>query len=133
MEMAFTRSADDASRYYLDLETSEIVWLSDCMGGDEELSERIEADGGARYRSIEPLGLRESFRTMEKFVSSLPECVLKSRLLSALSGHKPFHRFKDAIHADLTVRDHWFAFRRKAIAQYARAWLESEGIEAGFD
>lgn len=115
---------------YLDTETGEIIPLHDDFDDAEEIRERIDADLGERYRSIEPLESHESFRIMENFAASLPESRLKTRLFDALARHKPFRHFRDIIHADLALRDRWFAFRDDALAQHARDWLESLGIEA---
>jgi hypothetical protein len=97
----------------------------------EELSERIEGDPD-RYHQIEALDSHESFRIMEDFAESLPESSWKSRLIDALSRNKPFRRFKDAAHADLKLRDQWFAFQREALKKRARKWLKSLGIEPQF-
>ncbi len=67
---------------------------------------------------------------MENFAAWLPDSGLKSRLLDALSRHKPFRRFKDVVHSDAALRDQWFAFRDDAHEQHLRNWLEAEGIEA---
>lgn len=115
---------------YLDTETGEIIPLHDDFDDAAELRERIDAGLGERYRSIEPLEAHESFRIMEDFAASLPESRLKTRLFDALSRHKPFRHFRDIVHADLALRDQWFAFRDDALAQHARDWLESLGIEA---
>ena len=116
--------------HFLDTETGEIIPLCSEYEDYEELSGRIEADFGERYRRIEPMSSRESFRIMEDFAASLPESRLKSRLLEALSRNKPFFRFKDVLHSEGSMRDQWFAFRDDAHARYAREWLESEGIDA---
>lgn len=115
---------------YLDTETGEVIPLHDDFDDAAELRERIDADLGDRYRSIEPLESHESFRIMEDFAASLPESRLQPRLFDALSRNKPFRHFRDIVHADLALRDQWFAFRDDALAQHARDWLEALGIEA---
>ena len=67
---------------------------------------------------------------MEDFAASLPESRVQSRLRDALSRNKPFRRFRDVVHTDLALRDQWFAFRDEALAQHARDWLATLGIEA---
>jgi len=115
---------------YLDTETGEILLLHDDLDEVEEIRERIEADLSERYRLIEPMDSRESFRIMEDFAVSLPESEIKSRLFDVLARGKPFRHFKDTVHSDLSLRDQWFAFRHDALAQYARDWLESIGIQS---
>ena len=131
-QMALEGSSFDGIQigHFLDTTTGEIIPLCSEYDDYEELSERIEADLGERYRRIEPLGSRESFRIMEDFASTLPESSLKSRLAEALSRNKPFSRFKDVLHSDRILRDHWFAFRDDAHARHARDWLAAEGIDA---
>ena len=116
--------------HFLDTTTGEIIPLCSEYEDYDELSERIEAGLGERYRRIEPLQSRESFRIMRDFAESLPESAVKSRLLEALSRNKPFFRFKDIVHSDLALRDRWFAFRDDAHARYASNWLKDEGIDA---
>ena len=120
----------DPIENYLDTETGEIISLHDDFEDAAELRERIDADLSERYRNIEPLESHDSFRIMEDFAVALPESRLKTRLFDALSRNKPFRHFRDIVHADLAQRDHWFAFRDEALAQHARDWLESLGIEA---
>lgn len=115
--------------HYLDTETGEIIPLHDDFDDAAELRERIDADLGDRYRSIEPMESHESFRIMENFVASMPASRLKTRLFDSLSGHKPFRRFRDVVHSDLELRSRWFAFRDDALAQHARDWLKALGIE----
>jgi Uncharacterised protein family (UPF0158) len=69
---------------------------------------------------------------MEDFAESLPASSWKSRLIEALSRNKPFRRFRDAVHADLKLRDQWFAFQREALKAHARHWLKRLGIEPQF-
>jgi hypothetical protein len=115
--------------HFLDTETGEILSRCEDWEDYDELSERIDAGVGERYRCIEPLEPHESFRIMKDFAGSLPESELKARLCDALSRNKPFRRFKDVVHSDLALRQQWFHFRDDAYEQYARDWLEANGIE----
>ena len=126
----FGDALGDPIENYLDTETGEIIPLHEDFDDAAELRERIDASLGERYRSIEPLESHESFRIMEHFAAALPESRLKSRLFDALTRNKPFRHFQDIVHADLALRDQWFAFRDDALSQHARDWLESLGIEA---
>jgi len=44
-------------------------------------------------------------------------------------GH-PFRSFKNALLAYPQLRERWFAFHEKSLAQLAREWLDDQGIEA---
>ncbi|EDY19118.1 hypothetical protein CfE428DRAFT_3295 [Chthoniobacter flavus Ellin428] len=138
VEYELTDAIEQAKTYdgapipvYLDSETGEILELLSEWEDYEELSERIEGDPD-RYYEINALDSHESFRIMEGFAESLPESSWKSRLIDALSGNKPFRRFKDAVHSDLQLRDQWFAFQQQALKKHARNWLETLGIEPEF-
>jgi hypothetical protein len=115
---------------YLDTETGEVItWHADFDDADE-VRDRIEAGFGDRIRRVEPLESRIGFQIMEDFATSIPELRLKSRLFEALSRSKPFRRFKDVLNSHLELRDRWFAFRDKALADHATAWLKRQGINA---
>lgn len=116
--------------HFLDTETGEILVLCRDWEDYEELSLRLDAGLGDRYRRIERLESGERFRIMQDFADALPESALRSRLFDALSRNKPFRRFKDIVHSDLALRDQWFAFCDDTHTQHVREWLESEGIEA---
>jgi len=116
---------------YLDSETGEILRLFSQWDDYQEVCDRIDEEP-ARYHEIEPLISRKSFQIMEDFAESLPATSWKSRLIDALSRNKPFRRFQDAVHADLKLRDRWFAFQREALKEHARNWLKSLGIEPQF-
>jgi len=118
-------------RTYLDSESGEVLQIHSEWEDYEELSDRIDEEPD-RYHQIEPLLSHESFQIMEDFAESLPASSWKSRLIDALSRNKPFRRFRDAVHADLKLRDQWFAFQREALKAHARNWLTSLGIEPQF-
>jgi hypothetical protein len=120
----------DIAGHFLDTETGELLVLGRGWEDYEELSQRLDAGLGERFRRVEALESHENFRIMEEFAGSLPESSLKSRLLEALSRGKPFRRFKDLVHSDLALREQWFAFRDDAHARHLRRWLEAEGIDA---
>lgn len=134
-QMALEGSSFDGENigHFLDATTGEVLALCSELDDYEELSARVDAGLGERYRRIEPLQSRQSFRIMEDFAASLPESPLKARLLDALSRNKPFCRFKDVLHAERALRDQWFAFRDDAHAQHARKWLEAERLDAELD
>jgi hypothetical protein len=120
----------DVAGHFLDTETGEVLTLCRDWEDYEELSARLDAGLGGRYRRIEPLKSGQSFRVMEDFAASLPESPLKSRLQDALTRSKPFRRFKDVLHSDMAVRDQWFAFQDDALAGHVTAWLEAMGVAA---
>jgi hypothetical protein len=73
---------------------------------------------------------REDHRTMEQF--SLERCQgrVREELLSAIQGRGAFGRFKDAIHRR-GLQEAWYAFRREALSEDVKSWLEAQGVAFG--
>jgi CYTH domain-containing protein len=65
------------------------------------------------YIEIEKLDSSDSFKIMEYFALSLPESTTKTRLVTALEGHKPFSNFNHQIHNAGKEKEQWFQFRRE--------------------
>jgi hypothetical protein len=124
-------SGDHQITYYLDVQTGALVSVFDDMyeEQEEELTPRVEEDPD-RYRSIEPVGSRESFRWMEGFAHTIEEAEIRERLLDSLDRPRPFHRFKDALMSFPEVREAWFRYEEAQLREYAESWLASEEIEA---
>lgn len=66
-----------------------------------------------KYIEIDKMDSTEEFRMIEEFVHSLENNPVKTRLLQAIEGRKPFANFKHQIHNSGDYREAWFAFRRK--------------------
>jgi hypothetical protein len=72
----------------------------------------------------------EDYKIMERFCLECCEGRVQEDLLSAIGGRGAFGRFKDGIHR-WGVHEAWYQFRRRALADYAAAWLEAQGIAYG--
>lgn len=120
-----------AVRNYLDLQTGEIMFLpdEDYMDTDEETHEKIDDDPD-RYLEIDPWPSHVGWEVMSDFVESLRPGKIQDELERAISGRKPFRRFKDVLFDYPDTRDAWFAFQKEEFLQLARDWLKREGIEA---
>jgi hypothetical protein len=116
---------------YIDKQTGEIlVTFEDYDEPEqEELIDRLDQDAD-RYVTIEPIGSREGFRIMERFVASLPEGEDRNLLAKVLSWKKPFSNFKSALTDMGDLRKQWFDFHDKELRRLAREWLELEEIDA---
>ena len=116
---------------YIDKQTGEIlVTFEDYDESEqEEILERISNDWD-RYLQIEPIGSREGFRIMERFVESLPDGQNRNLLFKVLSWKKPFSNFKSALCDMGDLREQWFNFHDTALRKLAAEWLESEEVEA---
>ena len=111
------------ANWYLDTETGAVLMTGD---GADDTPEDI--DDSPRYLFFEPIPSHESFGFMEDFVGSLSDRRCAEALSRALTGHKPFRRFKDALCEFPSVRDAWFAFERQAHLRLAKEWCEENGI-----
>lgn len=116
---------------YLDIQTGHILMTFEDFDEEEqqEIVDKIE-NNPSRYISIEPIGSREGFRIMEKFVSTLPEGEDHNLLSKVLSWKKPFSNFQNAISDMGDLRKQWFDFHDKQLRKLALEWLELHGIVA---
>jgi hypothetical protein len=71
---------------------------------------------------------RAAYRDMEDFAETVEDERLQERLWRALSGSRPFRRFKDAVAAEGAVEKRWFRFRDERQTARAVAWLAEEGL-----
>lgn len=132
-------------RHFLDLETGEVVAVSDEAARyveeppEEELTgwikdavaeaERVEEGYGTRYIRIPETDTRESYRDMERFIGTVRNSHLQDRLWRAIQGSGAFRYFKDVLYERPAERKRWFAFQEHRIHERVLWWLESEGIE----
>ena len=118
---------------YLDLETGDILTIFENFYDEDEeqqvIIDQIEKNP-SRYILIEPIGSREGYRIMEKFVATLPEGEDRNLLNKVLSWKKPFSNFRNAI-ADMgDIREKWFDFHDRQLRRLALEWLELNDIVA---
>lgn len=114
------------SRYWLDRESGELIFVSDGVPEDELPA---DLEDNPRYLAIDPLDSSEGFRVMEDFVAGLDDERLAARLDSALRQRKPFRNFKNVLHYHPAAREAWFAFEHAAQAEQARRWCDEQGLE----
>jgi hypothetical protein len=131
--------------YYLDLETGEVVLVTDEIAGhleeppDYELSdwmqdalqvaEQVEKGYGTRYITIPQSDSHEDYRDMERFIYTVRNPRLQDRLWQAIQGRGAFRYFKDVLAEHPAERERWFAFKDRCIHERISWWLESEDIE----
>ena len=122
-------SAD--SRYYLDLETGDVIYVSEFMDEDltGELEEKIEEGYGERIISIPCESSGEGYRDMEDFIVTVEDERVREKLLVAVNGRGAFKRFKDVLLDHLELRDKWFEFKEGRVLDRVMEWLEFEGID----
>jgi len=115
--------------YYLDMETGEIIFLSEYMEDKDSkrLKVRIEKDFG-RYEYIPTAESYEGHRDMRDFVATVDDEHVAELLEVAINGRGAFRRFKDVLLNYPEERERWFRFKDDRMEERARDWLDSAGI-----
>ncbi len=126
LEDAFENNAPEVHSY-LHMATGEVLRVVDGVA-DPAMHQRIASD--VTYLRVDPVSSREQYRWMERFIASVTEPDLRSRLVSAIDGKGAFRRFKDVLMAFPTDRERWFGFRTERLRACMDAWLEAHNVEA---
>ena len=130
-ELVFTLEwHSDETASYLDVETGQIVAVSDLLDDEDQQSQDEIEENTERYRYIEPIDSNESFRMMARFVDSLPEGDAQRVLAKSLQRRSPFRNFKDDLYDFPEVQNQWYKFHNEQLVQMAKEWVEAEGIDA---
>lgn len=130
---AAMEDADLTHRYFLNLVTGEVVFISEYFGlSDEEerLLEGIEeGDRNNDYVAVERIPTSEAYRWMVDFVDDMvaPTDERAAELLSvALQGKGAFRRFKETLHRiDERWQQAWYQWKNEQLENALDAWLES--------
>lgn len=131
--------------YYLDLETGEVLMITEeirwymeepldaeLLGWQQEMlqiAQRIEAGYGTRYIQIPEQERRDAYRDMEWFITTVADQALQDELWRAIQGRGAFRRFKDLLQNHPEERERWFSFKEHRVQERLMEWLEGEGIE----
>jgi hypothetical protein len=126
--------------HFLDLETGEILFVSDYMDDEETagLKDRIE-ENFKRYERIPEAGSNQGYQDMVDFIDTVDDERLVELLEVAIDGKGAFRRFKDVLLNYPDERERWFRFKDEKIEQRAMKWLEdinvtlSEEQQDGFE
>jgi len=123
---------DDSSYehcYYLDLQTGEIVFISDYADEEEMGKLRDEIDENPdRYEAIPRTESYEGYDDMADFIATVEDEHLAELLEVAINGRGAFRRFKDVLTRYPDERQRWFRFKDAKMRERALEWLESIGI-----
>jgi hypothetical protein len=155
----------DTFDYYLDLETGEVMPLSEEIANElktrisddevDEIDEGIEyilydeepeipdwmtdememileilLDESGRYIRIPERKNRIAYQSMNAFIDTIEDPLLKEELSAALNGKGAFRKFKDALVSFPKARKRWHGYNAKAMKKESLQWLQSLGIEA---
>jgi hypothetical protein len=113
------------NEYYLDLETGEILFLSEYMDDEEtvKLREKIDDDPG-RYEPIPKAESHEEYEDMVDFIATVGNEHLAELLEVAINGRGAFRRFKDVLLNYPEERERWFKFKDEKMRERALEWLD---------
>ena len=126
LEDAFENNAPEVHSY-LHMTTGEVLRVVDGVA-DPAMHQRIASDAG--YLRVDPVSSREQYRWMERFIATVQDPELRSRLVAAIDGKGAFRRFKDVLMSYPADRERWFQFRTERLRSCMEAWLEAHDIEA---
>jgi len=126
LEDAFENNAPEVHSY-LHRSTGEVLRVVDGVA-DPTMHQRIAID--ASYLRVDPVSSREQYRWMERFIATVPDGELRTRLVAAIDGKGAFRRFKDVLLTFPADRERWFQFRTERLRSCMEAWLDSHDLEA---
>ena len=111
--------------YYLDLETGEILFISDYMDDEEtgKLKGQVEEDSD-RYERIPEAESHEGYEDMVEFIATVKDEHLAELLEVAINGKGAFRRFKDVLLNYPEERESWFQFKDDRMEEKALEWLD---------
>lgn len=115
--------------YHLNLETGEILFISDYM--DEEEVERLRSEideNSDCYKPIPRAESREGYEDMADFIVTVGDEHLQELLEVAINGEGAFRRFKDVLACYPDERERWLRFKDDKVRERALEWLESIGV-----
>ena len=111
--------------YYLDLETGEILFVSEGM--DDEETGKLKIQIGEeldRYELIPKVESYEGYRDMQAFIATVEDDHLSELLEVAINGKGAFRRFKDVMLNYPEERERWFQFKDDRMKERALEWLD---------
>jgi len=122
--------SDMATRYFLNTQTGEIVFLSEYADPDEQEKLSEEIDGSNDYVPIERIPSHVAYQWMEDFVNEIvaPQSKQVAEKLSiALMGKGAFRRFKDVLRMSGDKWEQaWYQCRDEHLQAAMREWLAEE-------
>ena len=158
LELALSNAFPE-HRYFLDLETGEVVLITDDTSRELEdlyaelpgeagvveairqrdlhewqkeellLADQVETGYGTRYVQVESLDPHASYRDMEEFIANVSDRRLQENLWRAIRGRGAFRHFKDVLDDYPRERERWLVFKDAQEHQRALEWMAEEGIE----
>jgi hypothetical protein len=122
--------SDLATRYFLNTQTGEIVFLSEDDDPDERKKLSEEIDDSNDYVKIERISSHVAYQWMEDFINEIvaPQNKRVAEKLSiALRGKGAFRRFKGVLRMSGDRWEQaWYQYRDEHLQAAMREWLAEE-------
>lgn len=118
------------NQYMIDLQNGTLMKLTMEDPAGIKRFQGLFAQNPKRFVKVERPAARDNFQEMELFVSGLTDPHLKAALKRALTSHKPFREFRDAIRDKFHAREAWEKFHKQNMEKRANAFLKSSGLKA---
>ena len=119
------------NEYFLDLETGEILFISEYMDDEEteKLKDKIEEEFD-RYEQIPKDESHDGYRDMQDFIATIENEHLVELLEVAINGKGAFRRFKDLLYHHPREQERWFTFENERTRRRVLDWFASQDIDA---
>lgn len=116
--------------YYLDLETGEILFISEYMDDEETRKLKVQIEEELdRYERIPRAESHEGYEDMEDFIATVKDDHLAELLEVAINGRGAFRRFKDVLLRYPEERERWFQFKGERMQERVLEWLDDIGVK----
>ncbi|MBP0956520.1 MAG: hypothetical protein J5997_04040 [Oscillospiraceae bacterium] len=113
-------------RGYYNVETGEILWISELGGLGEEKLNELE-DNPDNYISLPTRYDIDEYSMMDEFAYQYPDAVISNKLREDLCGRGAFRRFKDSVFR-FGIREEWFKYRDEKYRELAEEWCVRNGL-----
>lgn len=114
--------------YFVDRQTGQItlVTLEDKVTF-EKMKKMLATDPG-RFSQVPKNDTRQNMAELEGFIAQVHDPKLKEILKRALTSHKPFREFQDALQTKIKEKREWEAFHKKSLEERADRFIKSAGL-----
>lgn len=113
-------------RGFYNVETGEIIWISELGGNGEEKLNELEDDTDS-YISLPTRYEIDEYAMMDEFAYQYPDVGISNRLREDLCGRGAFRRFKDSVFR-FGIREEWFKYRDEKYRELAEEWCVRNGL-----
>ena len=114
----------------IDLQNGSLLKLSLEDAAGIKRFQAMFAQNPKRFVKVERPSARDNFQELEVFVAGLTDPHLKSALQRALTSHKPFREFRDAIKDKFHAREAWEKLHKQNMEKRAQNFLKASGLKA---